>query len=313
MMEFKVRTSRSWMDSVYSKCLAAKLGERLWKRCEGEEGRMVTLTYRRDDYAGPYDLYKRASEERHMKHFIKRLARMLGPLCGRQDSKGRWTLTGKWFRKLEFQRGGWIHYHLIVLVPWIENREHELTNCWGHGYAYVQPLEEGSLKYVAKYVSKDGVLPTWLYLEKIRSVKIVASSPGFWLDTEPVEHEEGEEWGTRLDCYIPIGEMIERCEERVLYRTENKKYGQMKIRPHVLFQYLLEHGFAVTEGERGWVRFNISPEVFEMVQNSVMNQVKRAAAASPLGGPSVHGWMRKWLRIVLESESRELELSALYS
>ncbi len=47
----RVKHSGSWLDPHCAGLLGWKLGKRLWRRCAGEIGLFLTLTYRRDEYA----------------------------------------------------------------------------------------------------------------------------------------------------------------------------------------------------------------------------------------------------------------------
>jgi hypothetical protein len=250
MIEFRVRHSRSWLDGRYSKMLAYQLADRLVARCQGEKVLKIELTYRREEYSDPADLYDRASEERHVRRFIESLKRYL-----------KTNLTGRWLCKMEFQEGGWVHWHLLILgIDYINHSD--LTELWGHGYVWVRRADERELRYVCKYVAKDGQFPAFLYLRPIRSVKIIRVSPGFWKDT-PFKKQDDKEGEARHDpepehlklpVYVTVGEIIERGEETIVCRDGRGRYAQVKGDPWGLFRALARMGAKVCGNERGWLQ-----------------------------------------------------------
>jgi len=212
---------------------------------KGERGLFLTLTYNRQDFESPLDLYRRQSEEQHVPMFLRRLARAL-------DVE---SFAGCWMRKMEFQRGGWVHFHVVLL--WPERIPHDvLTECWGHGFVWVSKLDpDKHAAYVSKYVAKGGNMPPWLYNEKPRSVKIVAASPGFWNDTERREHydREPDPWAG-LPVWKPIGRSIDEGSSIVVARdTETGHYEQIECDLGTLLDALRRNGCRVVEGTHGWV------------------------------------------------------------
>jgi hypothetical protein len=162
------KTTGSWLDPAAAGLLGWKLGKRLWERCQGEKGLFLTLTYRRDEYAEAKFLYWRQSERQDVPLFLRKLARATG-----LDFKG------KWLCKIEFQRGGWVHFHILLLgVEYLDSDV--VARCWEHGFVKVQKMTKKSIFYLTKYVAKAGELPWYLYLERPRSFKAVRVSPGFW-------------------------------------------------------------------------------------------------------------------------------------
>lgn len=261
MLHFKVRSTRSWLHHKFGKHLAGQLGQRLVDRCHGERGLFLTLTYARDDYDDPRDLYHRSRDERHVRRFMARLAKFLGQ-----------SLTGRWLCKLEFQRGGWIHWHVLILG--IDRIEHAaLTEIWGHGFTFISKATPGRIRYLCKYISKTGELPAFLYMEAIRSVKIIRTSSGFWND-----QDKGDELGTCDDdlpthnadgiaidyidepkrqklhnCYVSIGEIIERNEQQTVVRDDRGRYAHVNVDPWSFFEQLKRLGAQITGGHRGWI------------------------------------------------------------
>jgi len=148
-----------------------RLSKKLIDRVEDftEKALFITLTYDRNNYKNPAQLYREQSEQRHIRLFIRRLSNYLGV-----------SLNGKWIRKMEFQNGGWIHFHLIIDSPKYIPHEH-LNMLWGFGYTWINVAKWSKVKYFCKYISKKFEdVPPYLYMERMRSVKIIACSPNFW-------------------------------------------------------------------------------------------------------------------------------------
>ena len=205
MLEFRQRPVRSWLDESYGRSLAHELSERLVNRCAGEKALVITLTYNREGYADARELFRAQQDEQHVPLFFRRLARALGE-----------NLAGRWFAKVEFQRGGWIHFHCVIVgLSWIDHEV--LTETWGHGHTWVKPASRSKLAYACKYVAKEGGVPQWLLNE--RRVRIVRVSPGFWLSE--TRHRERKEPGIRYTfAYIPIGERLQRARSICIVREE---------------------------------------------------------------------------------------------
>lgn len=198
MIAVRVKTSGSWLDPNCSGLVGWKFGRRLWKRCKGETGLALTLTYRHDDYANSQELWHRQQERQDVPLFIRRLARAL-----------RTSLKGRWVCKLEFQSGGWVHWHIILLG--IDRIEHALlSEAWGFGYVWVKRMTKRRVMYLTKYIAKNSQVPAWLYGERPRSVKVVRVSPGFWGELGPPTPERIEPKPQEIDAYISIGERLKR-------------------------------------------------------------------------------------------------------
>ena len=116
---------RSWFDVQWGPLFKLFLSRRLIARCKGERGVFLTLTYDRDAYDSACDLYDRAQRERHVREFMRRLSRALGE-----------SVKGKWICKLEFQEGGWVHWHILLLGrAWLMYET--LRYAWGRGHVWV--------------------------------------------------------------------------------------------------------------------------------------------------------------------------------
>jgi hypothetical protein len=234
MIAVKVTSSRSWLDREFGKVAAAKLAARLVDRVRGEVGVFLTLTYQREAWESPLELYRAAAEERHVRLFMRRLSAELGQ-----------SLSGRWLCKLEFQRGGWVHWHLVLLG--VKRIDHALLHrAWGFGYVWVERLTPKCAAYVAKYVSKDGEVPAFLYGERSRSVRIVRVSPGFW-DRPSESREEAERRKADvLPWYRTVGQVLEAQEGKVVVRDVDtgRIASVASCCPYTFIGSLLDHGKA---------------------------------------------------------------------
>lgn len=216
-MSLRIRRagSRSWLDHDGSRAKCAELAQRLTERCKGEEGVFLTLTYDRTPFDSPRALYRAASEEKHVALFMRRLGRSIGK-----------NLTGRWICKLEFQRGGWVHFHIIVLgLKYIEHGK--IRDAWRMGHVHIRKLTQKAASYLSKYVAKDGQLPAFLLLEPLGSVKVIRTSRGFWQLSERPKGKTAEEHGSRpptlrLAAYPTIGESIERRDRQTIVESRGR-------------------------------------------------------------------------------------------
>lgn len=301
MLEVKVRGSRSWLDQTQAPFLAQILKRRLSARMAGESALFVTLTYDRARYTGPRDLYRAQAEGQHVPRFLRRLNRALWRLANPNapaNAKPATLLKGKWVRKMEFQQGGWCHFHLILIWPRGIDRA-LIDRCWGHGFTDVRRFEAHHVGYMSKYFGKSDPCPAFLLHEKPRSVKIIAASPGFWHDTAPREYCEEIDPFTRLPGYVPIGDRIERGRHTIIVRdTDTGEYQQVFCDLGSLLAVLLRDG--IRSGARdGWVTL---PVTFDRLMLAA--SIARREAAGPQGPAEVdlisnqnpcYGEGRRWL------------------
>jgi hypothetical protein len=253
---------RSWFDPRGSRALAAALGDRLWSRCKGRRGLFVTLTYNRAHWASPQALYRATSDDQHVALFLRKVARLL-----KQD------LGGRWFCKLEFQKGGWVHWHLIVLD--VDPIPHAaVTRLWGHGHVWLRRVTRRAIRYTCKYVTKQDGFPMWLLSERPRSVKFIRVSPGFWGECAPRgEREESHRDGGGEDevdapsaddssphvadlsgaCYVPIGERIAQLEHRIIAKDDHGRFLQVDAELGALLAELLSMSCKVIGRRDGWL------------------------------------------------------------
>lgn len=204
MLFVKEKHSSSWFDHKAVPYLSKKLEVRLTERMKGKKAKFITLTYDRDPYENGLDLYRRQQEERHIRRFIERLQNKLGV-----------SFCGKWMRKMEFQKEGWLHWHMIIEYgPKIDQQL--LTKLWGHGHVWINHMNKKRLKYFCKYTAKSmwnetnhvgpfGMFPGWIYAERARSVKVIAVSRGFWGGSG----KEGKKnYYIKKPYYTPLGETL---------------------------------------------------------------------------------------------------------
>ena len=131
----------------------------------------ITLTYNREDWDSPLHLYRDQREERHVRRFMKRVSEYL-----------QVDTNAKWIRKIEFQQGGWIHFHIILDTP-KTIPQIDLMQLWGFGYVWINRCTKKRINYLCKYIAKDNHnIPAYILAEEQRSVKIIAVSPGYWLN-----------------------------------------------------------------------------------------------------------------------------------
>ncbi len=255
MLYIKGRTTRSWLTK-YGYILAAKLANRLVERCKGEKGVKLELTYERSQFEGPQDLYHTAKQKRHVGRFMHKLGRWMGE-----------SLSGRWLCKMEFQKGGYLHWHIILLgVTYIPHDV--LTRLWSHGHAWVSRITKRRLQYVCKYVAKADGVPAFLYLEPMRSVKIIRASPGFWGDVEDPSDELEEEPDelppnaeireppTELKLkgsYISIGQAIDRQQCKTVVRDDHGRFGNVDLDPWQVVEYVRRCGGKIVTAENGWL------------------------------------------------------------
>lgn len=300
MIEIKSIGTRSWLDARCARALSAALSWRLQERCKGEFGVFLTLTYDRTKYADPVDLYRRCAEEQHVPLFLRKIERFLG-----EKFKGRWLC------KLEFQKEGWVHWHILLLG--VRKIPHAaLKRLWTHGHTWVSRLDKRNVRYICKYAVKSDEVPAWLYAERPRSVKIIRVSPGFW--GQPArprkrEPDPNESMPMQLPAYEPIGDRINHTEDRIVARDERGSYRQVRVDLGTLLAHLLESSCAIV-GRRGkWLVIDATFDEFEAAAQRAADAALAAAPPLPLSrcsNPdaeasesfrrSLPWWLDQWFR-----------------
>lgn len=279
------RICRSWLDVDGGRILAAKLANRLISRCVGERGVMLTLTYNREGWNNARDLWRESNERQHVALFMRRLGRAI-----------RMDLGGRWLCKAEFQRGGWVHWHIVLLG--VEHIEHErLERSWGHGFVWINRITPGRLKYACKYVSKAGGIAPFLLGE--RRVRIVRTSAGFWGEDDK-EQDREELDAVDEPCrptqfgYVSVGERIRRARLGTIVRDEAGRVASIERPIHEVVTELQRRGVAVGRGGQGWI--GVCAEIDDVVS---------ASTAAGIAGGRLHSteWHKddgiRWLEDVI--------------
>ena len=271
MIRLRVQGTKSWLDPRSQRALSANLAQRLVDRCRGRRGVFVTLTYRRDEYQGPQDLYRCTSEQQHVPLFLRKVSRFVGE-----------SLKGRWFCKAEFQQGGWVHWHIIILglakIP-----HAELTRMWGRGHVWINRLSPRRIRYVCKYVSKGGQPPAWLLTEPTRSVKIVRVSPGFWGDTEarPSAPKAERSEGRRYPFWKSIGQRIEEAERKLVAKDDDGRYARVEGDLGLVLMHLTTAGHVMVANQDGWLVIDAELADLERAAQRAADSEARHKAAQP--------------------------------
>ncbi|MEL6310969.1 MAG: hypothetical protein AAFQ17_01165 [Pseudomonadota bacterium] len=310
MIELKHRGTGSWLDPRSNGRLSAALSNRLWERCRGHRGLVLTLTYDRTPYDSPLDLYRKQSEERHVRAFIRKLGNHLND-----------SLSGRWFCKMEFQKGGWVHFHLIMVdVGRIPHAK--LAELWGHGFVSVKRLTPKAVRYCTKYLAKGEDIPAFLFNERPRSIKIIRVSPGFWArhqvrpKVEPSEPDPLDEPPPmRVNGYIPIGQKIDDRWDSFTLRDEEGKWRHGTCDLGQLLAALLMMGCGVVGRRHGWLLIDGDMDDVQdailIVQHSMRIREEREPASGEGQGPrrrrrldlinssNPHTRLPNWLRRLL--------------
>lgn len=279
MILLKVKGTKSWLDPQSNRSLAANLSRRLWERCQGRRGVFVTLTYRRDEYNDALDLYRVQSEQQHVPLFLRKVSRHVGQ-----------SLKGQWFCKMEFQKGGWVHWHIIILGI-VRIPHAELASMWGRGHVWIHRLNERRVRYCCKYVSKGAPVPAWLYGEPAKSVKVVRVSPGFWGESEPRPPREPDpldEPRKRFPFWRSIGDKIEASRRTVVIRdAETGRAATCQADFGTLLVKLLERSCGVVGNDRGWVVVDASMNDVEQVLASAVANAPHRPSCSEAGAERI--------------------------
>lgn len=239
MMMVREKISRSWFDRQGARLLAAEFAGKLEERMKNRKGIFLTLTYDRNNYQTPGELYQAQKDERHVRRFIARLEAEMGI-----------DLTGKWCRKMEFQKGGWVHFHLVIDYRWIP--QVTIAKCWGHGYVWVNAVTPKRISYLAKYAFKVDKVPTYLLGERARSVRIVATSPGFWPCVKTDQPRTIQR--SRKPFGVTVGAMLTRRKASCILKLPNGHFTTVAVS---LYETL---SFSPSQGSEGpWHRIDAVP------------------------------------------------------
>lgn len=244
----------SWACPSCCVVLGAELRRRLLKRLDGERAILVTLTIDRSKFASPVEAWR----------YIKRqkcIPRSIADFYGAHGLSG----NGAWISKMELQRGGWPHWHCLLIVP--EDlqlpRKGAFDEFWEHGFSNVR-WRGGSVGYFTKYIVKDAT-PEDLHVLKtsglpVKGVRWVTAARGFWgkgrrerVSEAPLEVRvfPDEDEGKGLD------ERVSRCDQSctlVVMDAEGNAAPELFVFPvsRAELQRMLELGGAMHETEEPW-------------------------------------------------------------
>ena len=164
---------KSWACRGCAFLLGKALVSRLMSRLEGCSVVMVTLTLSRDRFDTPGKALD----------FLKRnrsVARALSAWGESFDS----DLSGRWFCKMELQRGGWPHFHVLIDLPEpmasLDLRK-SMDGFWSHGFSNVSEVcGPEAVRYLAKYAAKSSAQLEDLDSLPAHGFRWTMSSRGFW-------------------------------------------------------------------------------------------------------------------------------------
>lgn len=239
-VEVRQAYSRSWLDPVGARVLGREFHSRLVARAKGKVGRFLTLTYDRTMFKGPEDLWESEKREQHLALFMRRLGRHLGR-----------DLSGQWIAKCEFQEGGWLHFHVILLgVRWIDHAH--LRALWGYGFTHVDPLTPECLRYQSKYLFKDGRMP--MFLQLADRVRVIRTSRGFWGEsvTRPRAERDPFRPVQRFGC-VPVGVRLMRKVGQTLVRGCCGSFSSLRLPVARVVLSAVAEGARVVPARPGWV------------------------------------------------------------
>ena len=173
---------------------------------------------------------------------------------------------------MEFQEGGWVHWHLIILdETFISNAL--LSECWKHGFTKTKSLSKERCRYLTNYVTKEGVpLPAFIWGERPRSVKIIAASPGFWgrepkpSNYCPIYAKYGPQPPQRIPGYVPIGAKMKLARGATIAKGNpvQRPYAIRSIscEPYQFLSLINRDARSCTQA-KGWMWFDVDEDVAE--------------------------------------------------
>lgn len=194
-----------------------------------------------------------------------------------------YSLKGKWIRKLEFQDGGWSHFHLIIeakdYIP-----HDDLYDIWGHGFAYINKMSKKRLHYFTKYIAKTAdQLPNFLKVEPTRSIKIIAASPTWWHDTPKTKQtEEPKDKKLSWCVFTPTGEVFKK---KTILKTE---FYTRTIHSDIctILQHLVSNGSWVLGSQHEYISVVTTPNA---LQDAISNFADSTCIKHNIDTPNING------------------------
>lgn len=235
-----------------------------------EKKLFITLTYDHNNYDSPAQLYRIQKEERHVRRFISRLANYVE--C---------DLTGRWICKLEFQQGGWVHFHIIMDSPKYIPQEH-LNNIWGYGFTWINKIGKKHKNYFAKYASKTGGLPKYLLTERQRSIKVVRTSPGFWeyIDQPKKVERLYVNKNTRFPAYSPVATIF---KQKTIIRINNSQ-TTLDVDVGSFCNILSNVGCNMLSNDAQWINYHATRQQLSQAIIACYRQSSPSSDSWPQGG-----------------------------
>jgi len=275
----------SWFSPDSSRRLCAELSDKLIERFKGKKGVFLTLTYDRAPYSSPVEVYRDSGTERHVRLFIRSLGKMLGE-----------NLSGKWICKLEFQRGDWPHFHLLIETSSRPTAD-QVSRAWGHGFVHVARIRTRRLRYFAKYVAKPGALAGWVLAERTRSVKVIRTSPGFW----PVSRKAKP--SSAIPCkrhpptaYVTLGDKLARTST-VLIRS-GRRFRRFRLAYHEAVTLLASDRACFGNRCGAWTSVDRSFDAVQALLGTEEDKARGEAAVNLIQTSKPHNhpeWMTPYL------------------
>ena len=249
-----------------------------WCRGNKRNVKFVTLTYDPKPYVykvAPDDLpeymYDIAKDSRHVARFMKRVEEFSGS-----------SLKGKWRAKMEFHDTGILHFHLLIRdMPYVQ--QCDLQNLWGHGIVDIRKARIKHASYIAKYQSKAGGYPAFLYNKPRRSVQIWGTSHGFFdvikeqdSNLAPKTNSKAEDRSYRLAAYEnnynpseTIGQVLERARTTFIVKDEVGCVKEYIARDSEVICALWMMKFEQKNKRFGWYEYDMTWHHLERVMDTV--------------------------------------------
>lgn len=275
----------------YSKRLKRRMA---FARLEKQPFVFITLTYDREPYGGTYDpdgperLWDASIKEQHVALFFRRLQRLTGL-----------DLSGKWVRKAEFQRGGWLHFHAIV-IGFKRIDANLLREAWGHGRVHIAAGRRQHGEYIAKYQSKAGIgYPAFLYDRLGKSVKIWGCSRGFWRpiedrDSVPMRQSQRDiasapfaDLEKAYGIERTIGERIDEARSTLVVRSDCGRSVELPDLDLGSFLYALRvTGSPCLGSQWGWLEYDTTLDQAEAAARFARAKYRAAVKGAALAAPA---------------------------
>ncbi|WP_432797749.1 rolling circle replication-associated protein [Poriferisphaera sp. WC338] len=252
-----------------------------WCRANKRNVKFITLTYDLRPYQDrvhpeklPEYMYDLAKDGRHVARFMDRVSEFT-----------RTPMKAKWRAKMEFHSSGILHFHLLVRdMPYV--KQHDLQNIWGHGIVDVRKAKIKHAGYIAKYQSKAGGYPAFLYDKPRRSVQVWGTSHGFFnvVDKDdrhnpsdpPEEKEEtqaydiaGCEQKRDYDPNETIGSVLKRAGRTFVVKDEAGEVKEFIARDNEVICALWMMKFERVEKKWGWYEYDMTWHHFDRVMEQV--------------------------------------------